>query len=206
MICYYRHGDEGTIRKRVDVGNTVQVLIPADLSNYGGTEYVYEKCYLDATVDTIQEHNNHLLIPSGMPDMINYVYNHASVDVQVRQIIDEANSDAGNIKIENGFEIYTKRNALTDKNLNVRLSNVDETTVQIAILDDEEIHALGQSNTADIELFKCRVVAVRESKIKKFQCYCQPETGIFKDVKIYRVGECKEIVIDDEYGMRVEEF
>lgn len=203
---YHRHGDEGTIRKRVDVGNTVQVLIPADLSNYGGTEYVYEKCYLDATVDTIQEHNNHLLIPSGMPDMINYVYNHASVDVQVRQIIDEANSDAGNIKIENGFEIYTKRNALTDKNLNVRLSNVDETTVQIAILDDEEIHALGQSNTADIELFKCRVVAVRESKIKKFQCYCQPETGIFKDVKIYRVGECKEIVIDDEYGMRVEEF
>ena len=196
---YHRHGDEGTIRKRVDVGNTVQVLIPADLSNYGGTEYVYEKCYLDATVDTIQEHNNHLLIPSGMPDMINYVYNHASVDVQVRQIIDEANSDAGNIKIENGFEIYTKRNALTDKNLNVRLSNVDETTVQIAILDDEEIHALGQSNTADIELFKCRVVAVRESKIKKFQCYCQPETGIFKDVKIYRVGECKEIVIDDEY-------
>ena len=161
---YHRHGDEGTIRKRVDVGNTVQVLIPADLSNYGGTEYVYEKCYLDATVDTIQEHNNHLLIPSGMPDMINYVYNHASVDVQVRQIIDEANSDAGNIKIENGFEIYTKRNALTDKNLNVRLSNVDETTVQIAILDDEEIHALGQSNTADIELFKCRVVAVREYK------------------------------------------
>lgn len=203
---YHRHGDAGTIRERVVVANTVQVLIPADLSSYGGTEYVYEKCYLDATIDTIREHNGHLLIPSDMPDMINYVYNHASVDVQVRQIIDEANSDAGNIKIENGFEIYTKRNALTDKNLNVRLSNVDETTVQIAILDDEEIHALGQSNTADIELFKCRVVAVRESKIKKFQCYCQPETGIFKDVKIYRVGECKEIVIDDEYGMRVEEF
>ena len=97
---YHRHGDEGTIRKRVDVGNTVQVLIPADLSNYGGTEYVYEKCYLDATVDTIQEHNNHLLIPSGMPDMINYVYSHASIDVRVRQIIDEANSDAGNIKIK----------------------------------------------------------------------------------------------------------
>lgn len=203
---YHRHGDAGTIREHVVIANTVQVLIPFDLSSYGGTEYIYEKCYLDATIDAINEHNGHLLIPSGMPDMINYVYNHASVDVQVRQIIDEANSDAGNIKIENGFEIYTKRNALTDKNLNVRLSNVDETTVQIAILDDEEIHALGQSNTADIELFKCRVVAVRESKIKKFQCYCQPETGIFKDVKIYRVGECKEIVIDDEYGMRVEEF
>lgn len=187
---YHRHGDEGTIRKRVDVGNTVQVLIPADLSNYGGTEYVYEKCYLDATVDTIQEHNNHLLIPSGMPDMINYVYNHASVDVQVRQIIDEANSDAGNIKIENGFEIYTKRNALTDKNLNVRLSNVDETTVQIAILDDEEIHALGQSSEADIELFKCRVVAVRESKVKNFKNFCKPETGIFKDVQIYTKDNC----------------
>ena len=207
---YHRHGDEGTIRKRVDVGNTVQVLIPADLSNYGGTEYVYEKCYLDATVDTIQEHNNHLLIPSGMPDMINYVYNHASVDVQVRQIIDEANSDAGNIKIENGFEIYTKRNALTDKNLNVRLSNVDETTVQIAILDDEEIHALGQSSEADIELFKCRVVAVRESKVKNFKNFCKPETGIFKDVQIYTKDNCvsedKEIVVDDEYGMRIEKI
>lgn len=207
---YHRHGDEGTIRKRVDVGNTVQVLIPADLSNYGGTEYVYEKCYLDATVDTIQEHNNHLLIPSGMPDMINYVYNHASVDVQVRQIIDEANSDAGNIKIENGFEIYMKRNALTDKNLNVRLSNVDETTVQIAILDDEEIHALGQSSEADIELFKCRVVAVRESKVKNFKNFCKPETGIFKDVQIYTKDNCvsedKEIVVDDEYGMRIEKI
>lgn len=207
---YHRHGDEGTIRKRVDVGNTVQVLIPADLSNYGGTEYVYEKCYLDATVDTIQEHNNHLLIPSGMPDMINYVYNHASVDVQVRQIIDEANSDAGNIKIENGFEIYTKRNALTDKNLNVRLSNVDETTVQIAILDDEEIHALGQSSEADIELFKCRVVAVRESKVKNFKNFCKPETGIFKYVQIYTKDNCvsedKEIVVDDEYGMRIEKI
>lgn len=207
---YHRHGDEGTIRKRVDVGNTVQVLIPADLSNYGGTEYVYEKCYLDATVDTIQEHNNHLLIPSGMPDLINYVYNHASVDVQVRQIIDEANSDAGNIKIENGFEIYTKRNALTDKNLNVRLSNVDETTVQIAILDDEEIHALGQSSEADIELFKCRVVAVRESKVKNFKNFCKPETGIFKDVQIYTKDNCvsedKEIVVDDEYGMRIEKI
>lgn len=207
---YHRHGDDGTIRKRVDVGNTVQVLIPADLSNYGGTEYVYEKCYLDATVDTIQEHNNHLLIPSGMPDMINYVYNHASVDVQVRQIIDEANSDAGNIKIENGFEIYTKRNALTDKNLNVRLSNVDETTVQIAILDDEEIHALGQSSEADIELFKCRVVAVRESKVKNFKNFCKPETGIFKDVQIYTKDNCvsedKEIVVDDEYGMRIEKI
>ena len=143
-----------------------------------------KNCYLDATVDTIQEHNNHLLIPSGMPDMINYVYNHASVDVQVRQIIDEANSDAGNIKIENGFEIYTKRNALTDKNLNVRLSNVDETTVQIAILDDEEIHALGQSNTADIELFKCRVVAVRESKnSKNFSAIVSLKQASFKDVK-----------------------
>lgn len=203
---YHRHGDAGTIREYVVVANTVQVLIPATLSSYGGTEYVYEKCYLDATIDAINEHNGHLLIPSGMPDMINYVYSHASIDVRVRQIIDEANSDAGNIKIKNGFEIYTRKNDLTDKNLNVRLSNTDEVVAQIAILNDAEIETLGQSNTADIELFKCRVVAVRESKIKKFQCYCQPETGIFKDVKIYRVGECKEIVIDDEYGMRVEEF
>lgn len=207
---YHRHGDEGTIRKRVDVGNTVQVLIPADLSNYGGTEYVYEKCYLDATVDTIQEHNNHLLIPSGMPDMINYVYSHASIDVRVRQIIDEANSDAGNIKIENGFEIYTRKNDLTDKNLNVRLSNTDETMVQIAILNNAEIETLGQSSEADIELFKCRVVAVRESKIKNFKNFCKPETGIFKDVQIYTKDNCvsegKEIVIDDEYGMRIEKI
>lgn len=207
---YHRHGDEGTIRKRVDVGNTVQVLIPADLSNYGGTEYVYEKCYLDATVDTIQEHNNHLLIPSGMPDMINYVYNHASVDVQVRQIIDEANSDAGNIKIENGFEIYTRKNDLTDKNLNVRLSNTDETMVQIAILDDTEIEELGQNSETDIELFKCRVVSVRESKIKNFKNFRKPETGIFKDVQIYTKDDCvsgdKEIVVDDEYGIRIEKI
>ena len=96
---YHRHGDEGTIREHVVVANTVQVLIPATLSSYGGTEYVYEKCYLDATIDAIREHNGHLLIPSGMPDMINYVYSYASIDVRVRQIIDEANSDAGNIKI-----------------------------------------------------------------------------------------------------------
>ena len=207
---YHRHGDEGTIREHVVVANTVQVLIPSDLSSYGGTEYVYEKCYLDATIDAINEHNGHLLIPSGMPDMINYVYSHASIDVRVRQIIDEANSDAGNIKIENGFEIYTRKNDLTDKNLNVRLSNTDETMVQIAILNDTEIEMLGQSSEADIELFKCRVVAVRESKIKNFKNFCKPETGIFKDVQIYTKDNCvsegKEIVIDDEYGMRIEKI
>ena len=204
---YHRHGDAGTIRERVVVANTVQVLIPSDLSSYGGTEYVYEKCYLDATIGAIQKHNGHLLIPSGMPDMINYVYSHASIDVRVRQIIDEANSDAGNIKIENGFEIYTRRNDLTDKNLNVRLSNTDETMVQIAILDDAEINALGKNNEADIELFKCRVVSVRESKINNFKNFCKPETGIFKDVQIYTKDNCvsggKEIVVDDEYGMRI---
>ena len=207
---YHRHGDAGTIRERVVVANTVQVLIPSDLSSYGGTEYVYEKCYLDATIDAINEHNGRLLIPSGMPDMINYVYSHASIDVRVRQIIDEANSDAGNIKIENGFEIYTRKNDLTDKNLNVRLSNTDETMVQIAILDDTEIEELGQNSEADIELFKCRVVSVRKSKIKNFKNFCKPETGIFKNVQIYTKDNCvsgsKEIVIDDEYGMRIEKI
>lgn len=204
---YHRHGDAGTIRERVVIANTVQVLIPATLSSYGGTEYVYEKCYLDATIDAINEHNGHLLIPSGMPDMINYVYSHTSIDVRVRQIIDEANSDAGNIKIKNGFEIYTRKNDLTDKNLNVRLSNIDEVMVQIAILDDAEIGELGQNSKTDIELFKCRVVSVRESKIKNFKHFCKPETGIFKDVEIYTKNDCvsedKEIIIDDEYGMRI---
>lgn len=207
---YHRHGDAGTIREHVVVANIVQVLIPSDLSSYGGTEYVYEKCYLDATIDAINEHNGHLLIPSGMPDMINYVYSHASIDVRVRQIIDEANSDAGNIKIKNGFEIYTRKNDLTDKNLNVRLSNTDEVMAQIAILNDAEIETLGQSSEADIELFKCRVVAVRESKVKNFKNFCKPETGIFKDVKIYTKNDCmsegKEIAIDDEYGMRIEKI
>lgn len=204
---YHRHGDAGTIREHAVVTNAVQVLIPADLSNYGGTEYVYEKCYLDATIDAINEHNGHLLIPSGMPDMINYVYSHASIDVRVCQIIDEANSDNGNIKIENGFEIYTRKNDLTDKNLNVRLSNTDEVMAQIAILNDAEIETLGQSSEADIELFKCRVVSVMESKIKNFKHFCKPETGIFKDVQIYTKDDCvsggKEIVVDDEYGMRI---
>ena len=207
---YHRHGDAGTIREHVVVANIVQVLIPSDLSSYGGTEYVYEKCYLDATIDAINEHNGHLLIPSGMPDMINYVYSHASIDVRVRQIIDEANSDSGNIKIKNGFEIYTRKNDLTDKNLNVRLSNTDEVMAQIAILNDAEIETLGQSSEADIELFKCRVVAVRESKVKNFKNFCKPETGIFKDVKIYTKNDCmsegKEIAIDDEYGMRIEKI
>ena len=204
---YHRHGDAGTIREHVVVTNAVQVLIPADLSNYGGTEYVYEKCYLDATIDAIREHNGHLLIPSGMPDMINYVYSHVSIDVRVRQIIEEANSDNGNIKIENGFEIYTRKNDLTDKNLNVRLSNTDEVMAQIAILNDAEIETLGQSSEADIELFKCRVVSVMESKIKNFKHFCKPETGIFKDVQIYTKDDCvsggKEIIIDDGYGMRI---
>ena len=207
---YHRHGDAGTIREHVVVANIVQVLIPSDLSSYGGTEYVYEKCYLDATIDAINEHNGHLLIPSGMPDMINYVYSHASIDVHVRQIIDEANSDAGNIKIKNGFEIYTRKNDLTDKNLNVRLSNTDEVMAQIAILNDAEIETLGQSSEADIELFKYRVVSVRESKIKNFKNFRKPETGIFKDVQIYTKDDCvsgdKEIVIDDEYGMRIEKI
>lgn len=206
---YHRHGDAGTIREHVVIANTVQVLIPFDLSSYGGTEYI-EKCYLDATIDAINEHNGHLLIPSGMPDMINYVYSHASIDVRVRQIIDEANSDAGNIKIKNGFEIYTRKNDLTDKNLNVRLSNTDEVMAQIAILNDAEIETLGQSSEADIELFKCRVVAVRESKVKNFKNFCKPETGIFKDVQIYTKDNCvsedKEIVVDDEYGMRIEKI
>ena len=205
---YHRHGDAGTIREHVVVANIVKVLIPFDLSSYGGTEYVYKKCYLDATIDAINEHNGHLLIPSGMPDMINYVYSHASIDVHVRQIIDEANSDAGNIKIKNGFEIYTRKNDLTDKNLNVRLSNTDEVMAQIAILNDAEIETLGQSSEADIELFKYRVVSVRESKIKNFKNFRKPETGIFKDVQIYTKDDCvsgdKEIVIDDEYGMRIE--
>ena len=205
---YHRHGDAGTIREHVVVANIVQVLIPSDLSSYGGTEYVYKKCYLDATIDAINEHNGHLLIPSGMPDMINYVYSHASIDVRVRQIIDEANSDAGNIKIKNGFEIYTRKNDLTDKNLNVRLSNTDEVMAQIAILNDAEIETLGQSSEADIELFKYRMVSVRESKIKNFKNFRKPETGIFKDVQIYTKDDCvsgdKEIVIDDEYGMRIE--
>ena len=204
---YHRHGDAWTIREHVVVTNAVQVLIPADLSNYGGTEYVYEKCYLDATIDAIREHNGHLLIPSGIPDMINYVYSHVSIDVRVRQIIEEANSDNGNIKIENGFEIYTRKNDLTDKNLNVRLSNTDEVMAQIAILNDAEIETLGQSSEADIELFKCRVVSVMESKIKNFKHFCKPETGIFKDVQIYTKDDCvsggKEIIIDDEYGMRI---
>lgn len=204
---YHRHGDAGTIREHVVVANTVQVLIPSTLSSYGGTEYVYEKCYLDATIDAINEHNGHLLIPSCMPDMINYVYSHASIDVRVRQIIDEANSDSGNIKIKNGFEIYTRKNDLTDKNLNVRLSNTDEVMAQIAILNDAEIETLGQSSETDIELFKCRVVAVRESKVKNFKNFCKPETGIFKDVQIYTKDNCvsegKEIVVDDEYGMRI---
>lgn len=207
---YHRHGDAGTIREHVVVANIVKVLIPFDLSSYGGTEYVYKKCYLDATIDAINEHNGHLLIPSGMPDMINYVYSHASIDVRVRQIIDEANSDAGNIKIKNGFEIYTRKNDLTDKNLNVRLSNTDEAMVQIAILDDAEIEMLGQSSEADIELFKYRVVSVRKSKIKNFKNFRKPETGIFKDVQIYTKDDCvsgdKEIVIDDEYGMRIEKI
>lgn len=59
-------------------------------------------------------------------------------------------------------------------------------------------------------MFKCRVVAVRESKIKNFKYSYQPETGIFKDVKIYTKNDCmsegKEIVIDDEYGMRIEKI
>lgn len=133
-----------------------------------------------------------------------------TVDVRVRQIIDEANSDAGNIKIKNGFEIYTRKNDLTDKNLNVRLSNTDEVMAQIAILNDAEIKTLGQSSEADIELFKCRVVAVRESKVKNFKNFCKPETGIFKDVQIYTKDNCvsedKEIVVDDEYGMRIEKI
>ena len=133
-----------------------------------------------------------------------------TVDVRVRQIIDEANSDAGNIKIKNGFEIYTRKNDLTDKNLNVRLSNTDDVMAQIAILNDAEIKTLGQSSEADIELFKCRVVAVRESKVKNFKNFCKPETGIFKDVQIYTKDNCvsedKEIVVDDEYGMRIEKI
>ena len=88
------------------------------------------------------------------------------------------------------------------------MSNTDEAMVQIAILDDAEIEMLGQSSEADIELFKYRVVSVRESKIKNFKNFRKPETGIFKDVQIYTKDDCvsgdKEIVIDDEYGMRIE--
>lgn len=214
---YHRHSDAGTIREHIDVKNIVQVLIPdtCDDTEYGGTGYVYKPCYLDATRQVITEHPM-LSIPSCTPEIINRVYESADIKTITEDRIKNAKSDAGNINIENGFELYEKcvLGKLSDKYVNVRESG--EPTVQIAILNDSKIKIVTKkfknkedSDSFDvIELFKKSVVTVPLHYLDKFD-NTEYGTGIFRDVKIFDSqniissdGE-KQLCIDDEYGFRV---
>lgn len=210
---YHRHGDAGTIREHMDVKNVVQVLIPNadDDAEYGGTGHVYKPCYLDATRQVIVERPI-LQIPSCTPEIINRVYESADIKTVTEDRIKNAKSDAGNINIENGFELYEKcvLGKLSDRYINVRESG--EPTVQIAILDEDEMKAAkGKNNNNEIdmiELFKRNVVAVPLHYLDGFN-EREYGTGIFRDVKIFSLNDIinsnndRKICIDSEYGFRV---
>lgn len=215
---YHRHGDEGTIREHMAIKNVVQVLIPDEENDaeYGGTGYVYKSCYLDATRQIIVERPV-LQIPSCTPKIINRVYESADIKTMTEDRIKNAKSDAGNINIENGFELYEKcvLGKLSDRYINVRES--EEPTVQIAILDEDEMQAAkkkrnnNQENNSEvdaIELFKRNVVTVPLHYLNDFDGG-EYGTGIFRDVKIFSLNDVvnpdgdKKICVDGEYGFRV---
>ena len=215
---YHRHGDEGTIREHMAIKNVVQVLIPDEENDaeYGGTGYVYKSCYLDATRQIIVERPV-LQIPSCTPEIINRVYESADIKTMTEDRIKNAKSDAGNINIENGFELYEKcvLGKLSDRYINVRES--EEPTVQIAILDEDEMQAAkkkrnnNQENNSEvdaIELFKRNVVTVPLHYLNDFDGG-EYGTGIFRDVKIFSLNDVvnpdgdKKICVDGEYGFRV---
>lgn len=214
---YHRHGDEGTIREHMAIKNVVQVLIPDEENDaeYGGTGYVYKSCYLDATRQIIVERPV-LQIPSCTPEIINRVYESADIKTMTEDRIKNAKSDAGNINIENGFELYEKcvLGKLSDRYINVRESG--EPTVQIAILDEDEMKAAkgkfkgmdGNDEFDAIELFKRCVVTVPIHYLNDFDGG-EYGAGIFRDVKIFSLNDIvnsngdRKICIDGEYGFRV---
>ena len=214
---YHRHGDAGTIREHMDVKNVVQVLIPDtdDNADYGGTGHVYKPCYLDATRQVIVERPV-LQIPSCTPEIINRVYESADIKTMTEDRIKNAKSDAGNINIENGFELYEKcvLGKLSDRYINVRESG--EPTVQIAILDEDEMKAAkgkfkgmdGNDEFDAIELFKRCVVTVPLHYLNGFDGE-EYGVGIFRDVKIFNSNDAtnsdgdKQINIDNEYGFSI---
>lgn len=215
---YHRHGDEGTIREHMAIKNVVQVLVPDadDDAEYGGTGHVYKPCYLDATHQVIVERPI-LQIPSCTPEIINRVYESADIKTVTEDRIKNAKSDAGNINIENGFELYEKcvLGKLSDRYINVRESG--EPTVQIAILDENEMQAAKEKRNRNdknnseingIELFKRSVVTVPLHYLNDFDSG-EYGTGIFKDVKIFSLNDIinpdgdKKLCIDSEYGFRV---
>lgn len=214
---YHRHGDAGTIREHMDVKNIVQVLVPdaKDDAKYGGTGRVYKPCYLDTTRQVIVERPV-LQIPSCTPEIINRVYESADVKTMAEDRIKNAKSDAGNINIENGFELYEKcvLGKLSDKYINVRESG--EPTVQIAILDEDEMQTAkekfkgmdGNDEFDAIELFKRCVVTIPLHYLNGFGGE-EYGVGIFRNVKIFNSNDAtnsdgdKQINIDNEYGFRV---
>ena len=215
---YHRHGDEGTIREHMAIKNVVQVLVPDadDDAEYGGTGHVYKPCYLDVTHQVIVERPI-LQIPSCTPEIINRVYESADIKTVTEDRIKNAKSDAGNINIENGFELYEKCvfGKLSDRYINVRESG--EPTVQIAILDENEMQAAKEkrnnnkesNNEIDmIELFKRNVVTVPIHYLNDFDGG-EYGAGIFRDVKIFSLNDVvnpdgdKKICVDGEYGFRV---
>ena len=209
---YHRHGDAGTIREHMDVKNVVQVLVPDadDDAEYGGTGHVYKPCYLDATRQVIVERPI-LQIPSCTPEIINRVYESADIKTVTEDRIKNAKSDTGNINIENGFELYEKcvLGKLSDRYINVRESG--EPTVQIAILDEDEMKAAKEKNNSKIdviELFKTVVVTVPLHYLNNFNGG-EYGVGIFRDVKIFGLNDIinsnndRKICIDSEYGFRV---
>ena len=227
---YHRHGDAGTVRELVDVGNAVQVLTPNTTENerdYGGTGYVYRECYLKETESVLNEMKI-LTIPSCTPKVINRVYESADVKTQTADRIKNTHANEGCINIKNGFELYQQccNGNLSDKYIDVRESS--EPTVQIAILTDEEIGiAKTILNKKDeykdidivrdkiehetIELFKKKVVTVTLHSLKDFTDCGECGQGIFKNVRIFDVESCVNkdkniiITIDDEYGFRIRE-
>lgn len=201
---YHRHEDVGTIREQKTLQNQIQVFIPKSEEDYGRP---YDSYYLKATVDLLRKRQQ-LEVPSCTPGVINtvYDYNKITADIQVEDNLKAAQSDEGNLVIEKGFEIYTRRASISDVNLNVRLRiNKQE---QVAILSSQEIDMLGKNTKNDIELFKNRVVSVYANQVEDFESTIHV-SGIFKNIKIYSENTCismkgdKIMTIDEEYGLRI---
>lgn len=206
---YHRHEDAGTIREQKTLQNQIQVLIPKSEESYGRP---YDSYYLNATVDLLQKRQQ-LEVPSCTPEVINTVYDYdkmtSAADAEARQVketLETAQSDEGNLTIKNGFEIYTKRTNISDTNLNVRLKTGKQK--QVAILSSQEIDMLGKNIKNDIELFKNCVVSVYANQIEDFESAIHV-SGIFKNVNIYSENTCistkgdKIMTVDEEYGLRI---
>lgn len=203
---YHRHSDIGTIREKTSMKNCIQVLTAKNME-YGNTEYIYDRQFLIKTEEILTA-KPIFSVPSCIPEMINQVYESQNI----QDIIDKSTSNLYNINISHGFELYDRRNDLSDSHITVR-KNDGPQQVPVAILSDEEISFLNSSNSEKntkevIDLYKHHVVSTYEYQLKDFN-FTIIERGIFKGVRAIATDNCisnsgdKILNINEEYGLEI---